>query len=129
MSGRWQRVCPADEVASGQPVARAVTGPGGDELRVCVVRRDDGDVMAMLDRCPHRDVALSGGLVSDGVLTCPGHFWRFDLGTGERSDLPEVRVTLFPTRITDGWVEALLPLPAPRPSMREWLLAQARSQY
>jgi nitrite reductase/ring-hydroxylating ferredoxin subunit len=23
------------------------------------------------------------------VLTCPGHFWRFDLATGERTDLPE----------------------------------------
>jgi nitrite reductase/ring-hydroxylating ferredoxin subunit len=81
----------------------------------------------MLDRCPHRDIPLSRGLVKDGMVTCPGHFWRFDVTTGERSDLPEVRTTLFPTRVTDGWVEALLPPPAPRRSMREWLLAQARA--
>lgn len=34
--------------------------------------------------CPHAGVALSGGAVEDGVLTCPGHGSQFDLGTGER---------------------------------------------
>lgn len=103
-----------------------VEGPDGD-VPVCVVQVRDGDVVAILDRCPHRDIPLSRGLVKDGLLSCPGHFWRFDLTTGERSDLPEVRATLFPTRVTDGWVEVSLPPPAPRLSMREWLLAQART--
>ena len=31
------------------------------------------------------------------------------------------------SRVVDGWVEALMPAPAPRQSMREWLLSQARS--
>ncbi len=82
----------------------------------------------MLDRCPHRDIALSGGLVKDGTLVCPGHFWCFDVTTGARTDLPERGATVYPTRVVDGWVEAVLPPPKEPQSMREWLLAQARGE-
>jgi nitrite reductase/ring-hydroxylating ferredoxin subunit len=127
MSGQWHRICRVDEVEEGHPVGRVVGGSTDAAHQVCVVRRPGGGFVAMLDRCPHRDIPLSRGLVSDGMLTCPGHFWRFDVTTGERSDLPEVRATVYPTRVTDGWVEASLPPPAPRRSIREWLLAQARA--
>lgn len=122
-TGRWRRVCRVGEVPPGRPIGRAV---GAD--RVCVVVRGDGTYLAVLDRCPHRDVALSGGIVKTGELVCPGHFWRFDLETGERTDLPEQRLRTYPTRVVDGWVEALVPEPVPRLPMREWLLARAREQ-
>ncbi len=127
MSGRWQRICRVNEVDADHPVGKVVSDPDGGDHRVCVAVRRGGELVVMLDRCPHRDIPLSRGLVKDGVLTCPGHFWRFDLTTGERSDLPHVRVTFYPTRITGGWVEASLPPPAPRRSMREWLLSRARA--
>ncbi|MGH3860495.1 Rieske (2Fe-2S) protein [Actinokineospora sp.] len=123
MTGGWQRVCRVEEIEDDQPVGRVVLGSD----RVCVVARGDGEFVAMLDRCPHRDIALSGGVVKDGTLVCPGHFWRFDLATGERTDLPERGATVYRTRVVDGWVEADLPPPAPRRSIREWLLAEARS--
>jgi nitrite reductase/ring-hydroxylating ferredoxin subunit len=82
----------------------------------------------MLDRCPHRDLRLSGGLVRDGLLTCPGHFWRFSLDDGRRTDLPTEQVSLYPTETDDqGWVWALVPVPAERVSIRQWLLEQARA--
>jgi nitrite reductase/ring-hydroxylating ferredoxin subunit len=124
----WQRVCRVEEVVADRPVGRVVGAPDGGEQRICVVAGPDGAPVAMPDRCPHRDIALSGGLVRDGVLTCPGHFWRFDLGTGRRTDLPEVSVPLYPTRVTDGWVEVSVPPPPRRTPMREWLLAEARSR-
>jgi nitrite reductase/ring-hydroxylating ferredoxin subunit len=127
MTEHWRRICRVEEVAGGQTVGKVVADDDEDVQRVCVVMRPGGEFAAMLDRCPHRNIPLSRGLVNDGILTCPGHFWRFDLTTGERSDLPEVRATLYPTRVTDGWVEASLPPPAPRRSMREWLLAQAHA--
>jgi nitrite reductase/ring-hydroxylating ferredoxin subunit len=127
MTSHWERVCRVEEVEGPQPVGRVVGSSGQDRDRVCVVRRPDGDYVALLDRCPHRDIPLSRGVVKDGLLMCPGHFWRFDLGTGERSDLPEMRATLYPTRVMGGWVEVSLPPPAPRRSMREWLLAQAHA--
>jgi phenylpropionate dioxygenase-like ring-hydroxylating dioxygenase large terminal subunit len=39
-------------------------------------RFHDG-VGALLDRCPHRGVALSLGTITDGCLACPFHGWRF----------------------------------------------------
>ena len=127
MREQWHRICRVEELDAEHPLGRVVDSPNQGGHRVCVVRRPDGGVVAMLDRCPHRDIPLSRGLVRDGILTCAGHFWRFDLTTGERSDLPEVRATLYPSRVMDGWVEVALPPPAPRRSMREWLLAQARA--
>ena len=126
MSGTWERVCRADDVEPDRPVGRVVGDSGQDRDRVCVARKADGALVAMLDRCPHRDFALSRGLVKDGQLVCAGHFWRFDLDSGERTDLPEQCATLYPTRVVDGWVEALLPAPAQKVSMRQWLLDQAR---
>lgn len=128
VTGAWERVCRVAELEVGRPVGKVIGSSGQDRDRVCVVAAADGRYVAMLDRCPHRDVALSRGLVRDGLLVCPGHFWRFDLGTGERSDLPQQRATLYPTRVVDGWVEALIPAPGPRRSMREWLLAEARGR-
>lgn len=126
MTASWERVCRADEVVPGRPLGRVVGDSGQDRDRVCVAARADGQPVALLDRCPHRDIALSGGITRDGTLVCPGHFWRFDLRTGRRPDEPATALTLYPTRVVDGWVEALLPSASPRLPMREWLLAQAR---
>ena len=122
----WTRVCLVEHVPDDSPVGVELRGE--DETgRVCVVRVPDG-VRAMLDRCPHRDIRLSGGVVRDGLLTCPGHFWRFDLVDGHRTDEPGQVLSLYPTRVTeDGWVEARLPEASPPVSMRAWLLEQARS--
>lgn len=121
----WTRVCRVEDVPEGSPVGVELRGE--DETgRVCVVRAPDGP-RAMLDRCPHRDIRVSGGLVRDGLLTCPGHFWRFDLVDGHRTDEPGQVLSLYPTRVTeDGWVEARLPEPSRPVSMRAWLLEQAR---
>ena len=38
-----------------------------------------GDAVAILeDRCPHRNVPLSGGRCVGGQIECPYHGWRFD---------------------------------------------------
>lgn len=125
MTGAWTRVCPVGDVPPDRAVGHIVGNSGQDRDRVCVVAGHGGPV-ALLDRCPHRDVALSGGLVRGGTLVCPGHFWRFDLRTGRRTDLPDQVATVYPTRVVDGWVEALLPPPAPLRPMRAWLLDEAR---
>lgn len=128
MSGTWERICRIGEVSADRPIACVVGDSGRDRDRVCVVLTPQGTPVAMLDRCPHRDVALSGGLVKDGTLVCPGHFWCFDVSTGARTDLPDRGATVYPTRVVDGWVEAVLPPPEKPQPMREWLLAQARGE-
>jgi nitrite reductase/ring-hydroxylating ferredoxin subunit len=88
----------------------------------------DGVPVAVEDRCPHRQVALSGGLVRDGVVTCPGHFRRFDLRTGRCLHDIDSAVPAYPCRVDDGWVVIDVPPVAPVLSLREQLLAHARSR-
>jgi len=46
--------------------------------KLVLFRRPDGSPGALVDRCPHRGVALSLGKVGDdGCLACPFHGWRF----------------------------------------------------
>jgi toluene monooxygenase system ferredoxin subunit len=42
----------------------------------------DGQIYAYEDRCAHLGVALSGGRLAGGVLTCPAHEWCYDARSG-----------------------------------------------
>jgi nitrite reductase/ring-hydroxylating ferredoxin subunit len=86
-----------------------------------------GQPAAIADACAHRGTALSGGLVRDGVLTCPGHFWRYDLRTG-RCLHGQDQVVSYPCRVTGGWVEVLVPGPEPVLPLRLRLLRAARDR-
>jgi len=46
--------------------------------RVVVFRDPSGDLAALVDKCPHRGVALSLGKIKDGLISCPFHGWQFD---------------------------------------------------
>lgn len=55
--------------------------------RVVLFRDAAGRACALIDRCPHRGVALSLGKLHDGILECPFHGWRFD-GSGANCHVP-----------------------------------------
>ncbi|HEY7808277.1 MAG TPA: aromatic ring-hydroxylating dioxygenase subunit alpha [Croceibacterium sp.] len=55
--------------------------------RVVLFRNAAGKASALIDRCPHRGVALSLGKLRDGILECPFHGWRFD-GNGANCHVP-----------------------------------------
>ncbi|MBX7096508.1 MAG: aromatic ring-hydroxylating dioxygenase subunit alpha [Myxococcaceae bacterium] len=47
--------------------------------KVALFRDAKGAPAALIDRCPHRGVALSlGKVTADGCLSCPFHGWEFD---------------------------------------------------
>lgn len=55
---------------------------------VALFRDHQGRAHALIDRCPHRGVALSlGRVLADGCLECPFHGWRF-AGEGECTRVP-----------------------------------------
>ncbi|MFZ5671016.1 MAG: nitrite reductase small subunit NirD [Pseudomonadota bacterium] len=60
--------------------ARRVPSPIGD---IAVFRTGDGEVFALLDRCPHKGGPLSQGIVHGRAVACPLHNWTIDLATGE----------------------------------------------
>ncbi|MCA1683009.1 MAG: aromatic ring-hydroxylating dioxygenase subunit alpha [Actinobacteria bacterium] len=72
----WYVACLSSELGR-RPLARTVVG-----TPLALFRDGGGRPVALLDRCPHRNVPLSlGRMVDDGILECPYHGWRFD-GTG-----------------------------------------------
>ena len=87
----------------------------------------DGEVHAVDDACRHRGTALSGGLLRDGVVTCPAHLWQYDVRTGRRHDTEGEPLATYPVVVVDGTVEVTVPDPVRRPTMREILLEHAHS--
>jgi len=68
----WTPVLRSKEL-KGKPLQVRVAGE-----RLALFRDKAGRLGALVDRCPHRGVALSLGEVSeDGCLTCPFHGWAF----------------------------------------------------
>lgn len=68
----WTAVVPSSQVTAKKPLAVKVAGE-----KLVLFRDQAGVVGALLDRCPHRGVALSLGEMKDGCLTCPFHGWEF----------------------------------------------------
>jgi phenylpropionate dioxygenase-like ring-hydroxylating dioxygenase large terminal subunit len=71
----WYVVCTSEELdARGRkPLATQLYG-----VPIAVFRGATGEVGALLDRCPHRNVPLSDGEVDGAMLRCGYHGWAFD---------------------------------------------------
>ncbi len=87
----------------------------------------DGEVHAVEDACRHRGTALSGGLLRDGIVTCPAHLWQYDVRTGHRHDTHGEPLPTYPVALVDGTVEVTIPDPVREPTLREILLAHAHA--
>lgn len=61
-------------------------------------------VIVIDNACPHASGNLSGGELKGEVVTCPWHFWEFDLTTGVCTHSEHVRVRTYPAEVREGWV-------------------------
>ncbi|MBC3908530.1 aromatic ring-hydroxylating dioxygenase subunit alpha [Undibacterium umbellatum] len=116
MSGQWNpavyaywfvAACSAD--LRQKPIAVTVL-----DKPLTLVRLQSGELLALEDRCPHRQVPLSQGQVTAEGLQCPYHGWTF--GSGGRcikvpglplqACLPQVGARAFDVKEFDGliWV-------------------------
>ena len=93
--------------------------------RAIVVRVGE-ELRAFENRCLHQDSRLEGGLIRNGVLSCPLHFWRYHVDDGRligsQRSLPR-----FPIDVVDGEAYVLLPDPDPDVPLRQRLLERART--
>jgi len=81
-------------------------------LPLVTFRDSNGQSVALLDRCAHRNAPLSAGRVVEGNIQCHYHGWQFD-GAGacravpglcSEADHPARRVPSFACRDSQGWV-------------------------
>ena len=97
---------------------------GGRSLAVFVT---GGDWYVTDATCPHNGGPLDQGWIRDGrVLTCPWHFYRFDLGSGDCLTAAGYRLGRYPVVERDGERYADVPAAPPRRSWSELLRAHAR---
>jgi nitrite reductase/ring-hydroxylating ferredoxin subunit len=124
----------AGEVRVRVPVARAADVPADAGLAVTAEGRPlalfrvDDEIVAIQGQCLHRGGPLALGDLRGTVLTCPWHWWRYDLRTGVRLDDPSVCLERFQVEIEDGQVVVTVPLAHPPESWRDRLLRHAREE-
>jgi cytochrome P450/nitrite reductase/ring-hydroxylating ferredoxin subunit len=62
-------------------VDESVTAAQVEGVELVVIKHSDA-ITIFEGRCPHRGTLLSEGSIRDGVLTCRGHGWQFECGSG-----------------------------------------------
>src|SRR5687767_3626425 len=71
----WYVAAWASELPRGKHMKRVLL-----DKQVLLMRAANGDVAAIGNICPHRFASLSEGRFEDGVVECPYHGLRFDMG-------------------------------------------------
>src|SRR5262245_31074696 len=81
-AGVWTPVAMTFDLKERRPFGVKIAG-----TPVVLFRGKAGEARALVDRCPHRGVALSLGKVKDGCIECPFHGWRLE-GSGQVCHVP-----------------------------------------
>ena len=100
----------------GQRVALGLANefPEGGSVVVTVNQKDvavfrsNGQFFAIDDLCPHMGASLAGGFLSQGIVTCPWHAWRFKTCDGTWCDNPKIKIDHFPVRIVEDEIQVLI---------------------
>ena len=58
-----------------------------NELEVVLIN-DWGRIFACENYCPHQGSPMLGGIVKNGVISCPRHGWHYNLTSGICEDHP-----------------------------------------
>ena len=91
----WLDIGPVDQLP---PLgARTLPVLGGEQI--ALFRTANGDVHALVDKCPHKIGPLSQGIVHDTTVTCPLHNWRISLITGEALGEDKGCTRVIPVRV------------------------------
>jgi nitrite reductase (NADH) small subunit len=89
----FHTVCRTGDLPEGE--SRTVLAGG----KLIALFRQQGQLFAIDDVCPHMGASLSGGYVERGVVTCPWHAWRFRLADGAWADNPRIKIGCYAVRV------------------------------
>ncbi len=92
----WHPVAWSRELRTGHPLAVRFAGQP-----IVLARPRTGPIFALEDRCAHRQVPLSNGLVEGAGLRCGYHGWTYD-SAGACTDVPYLGRACDGTRLPNG---------------------------
>ena len=76
--------------------------------RPLILSRFGDSVTCFENACAHMGMAMDGGELSDGILTCPYHAFRYSLQSGECLTAPEVQLQPHGVRVVGERIEVRL---------------------
>ncbi|HMJ77187.1 MAG TPA: Rieske 2Fe-2S domain-containing protein [Iamia sp.] len=87
-----------------EPAGKLVVTVDGVEVLLLV---HEDRVVALANRCIHRDRELSQGFLLKGRIVCPGHQWSFALEDGFCKERDRSQ-PVYETRVVDGTIEVAI---------------------
>lgn len=114
----WWPLALSEAVSGAKPIGVVCNGE-----HIVLFRNAAGEACALEDRCPHRRVPLSLGIVKEGRLQCAYHGWTFDGASGACTAIPNLHadeavparygVRAYPVTESHGFIHVWLAAGAP----------------
>lgn len=96
----WVKVADKAEIKAGKGLTVWVND------RDLAIYAHDGQVYALMNKCPHRGGQLADGRITDdGNVICPLHSWDFDVKTGVSRYDNKDTVPVYPARFNGEMIE------------------------
>jgi nitrite reductase/ring-hydroxylating ferredoxin subunit len=95
--GKKVLVCHISKVKKDKPFVFNLNS----QEQVTIFKTQEG-YFAVENSCPHAGAFLNEGMVTDNILTCIWHGWRFDLETGQSLNEYWARLKTYPLKIDKG---------------------------
>jgi nitrite reductase/ring-hydroxylating ferredoxin subunit len=84
------------ELAEGHMKAVRVNG------KPILLVRVGGRIYAVSNLCPHAGCQLQSGILTDYIVMCPCHGWKFDIRTGEYQENSIMKLTSYLCKVDYG---------------------------
>lgn len=98
----WMDLCKLSELTQGE--GRFVD-LGERQLAVFL---QEGEIHAFDDTCPHAGGSLAGGMIENGCIICPWHYWAFKLTDGTMASGGRARIRIYATRTIGEGADAVV---------------------
>ena len=92
---KWYKVLQAAELGPGE--GKTVEPIPGKPIALF---NNNGIFQAIDHTCPHKGGPLAEGTLKDNCVVCPWHQWTFNLATGENIRNPNVKINVYPAKVT-----------------------------
>lgn len=96
------RVCTLEELPAGTAREVAVNG------RILAFFNRDGNIFCLDGICPHSGGPLAKGKFEGCLVTCPWHFWQFNVKTGMHSMTENIRQQTYEVEVRKGVIHVLI---------------------